>query len=128
MQLLLDTHAFLWFIAGDDQLSSTSRQLIEDTENDIYISVASLWEIAIKVSISKLSLNASYDELIPAQIISNSFDLLPIKFPALTLVSQLPFHHRDPFDRLIIAQAISNDFPIISKDHAFSDYPVELIW
>lgn len=128
MPLLLDTHAFLWFISGDSQLSATARQLIEDTENDIFISVASLWEIAIKVSIGKLILSAPYDELIPAQITANSFDLLPIEFSALALVTQLPFHHRDPFDRLLIAQAISNGFPIITKDRAFSGYSAELIW
>lgn len=128
MEFLLDTHSFLWFISGDSQLSTTSRNLIEDTANDIYVSTASLWEIAIKVSIGKLILEASYDELIPKQIVANSFELLPIKFPALTLVTQLPFHHRDPFDRLIISQAITSELPVISKDRAYSNYSVKLIW
>jgi PIN domain nuclease of toxin-antitoxin system len=128
VRLLLDTHSFLWFIGGDEQLSDVARELITDIDNDVLLSVASLWEIAIKVSIDKLALAKPFEELIPEQIVLNEIEVHPIGLDALSLVAKLPFHHRDPFDRLIIAQAIIGEFPIVSKDGAFAHYPVDLIW
>ena len=128
MKFLLDTHTFLWFIGGDNQLSLYARNLIAEIENDIFLSSASLWEIALKTSIGKLDLGKPFDELIPEQLITNEITLLPIGIQALSVLTKLPFHHRDPFDRLLIAQSIAEKLPIISKDNQFSSYSIDLIW
>ncbi|MFO7678730.1 MAG: type II toxin-antitoxin system VapC family toxin [Chloroflexota bacterium] len=128
MPYLLDTHAFLWFIGGDERLPLNLRTLITDPENDILLSIASLWEIAIKTSLGKLSLGKPFTNLIPTQLAANTISVLPISLAALNLVTELPFHHRDPFDRLIIAQAITENLPILSKDAQFSQYSVTLLW
>lgn len=122
MKLLLDTHVFLWFIMGSSNLTPQARALIEDDKNRKFISVASLWEIAIKSSIGKLSLSAPFDQLIPQQLSLNGFELLPIEIAHLATVTTLPFHHRDPFDRLLIAQAVSEKMPVVSSDAAFDAY------
>lgn len=128
MRYLLDTHTFLWFIGGDERLPASVRALIADIENEIFLSIASLWEIAIKVSLKKLKLGAPFAELFPSQLIKNEITVLPIDFEALNLVSDLPFHHRDPFDRLMIAQALNQNMPIISRDKLFSAYEASLLW
>lgn len=128
MRLLLDTHAFLWFIMGSANLSVDARALIENTANERLLSVAGLWEIAIKTSLGKLTLSAPFDELIPAQLRLNGIDLLNIKVDHLSTLSTLPFHHRDPFDRLIIAQAIVEKLTVISLDGAFDTYGVTRHW
>jgi PIN domain nuclease of toxin-antitoxin system len=128
MRLLLDTHAFLWFIMGSPNLSVNARALIENPANERLLSVASLWEIAIKVSLGKLTLSAPFDELIPAQLKLNGIDLLSIKVDHLSTLTTLPFHHRDPFDRLIIAQAMVEKLPVISIDAAFDTYGVTRDW
>jgi len=128
MRLLLDSHAFLWFIMGSANLSVNARALIEDPANERLLSVASLWEIAIKTSLGKLTLSAPFDELIPAQLKLNGIDLLNIKVDHLSTLTTLPFHHRDPFDRLIIAQAIVEKLPVISLDGAFDAYGVTRHW
>src|SRR5947208_12960492 len=109
MNLLLDTHILLWFITGDSRLSNTSLDFINDARNDKFVSVASLWEIAIKVSNGKLTLSATFDDLFPHQLDINGFELLPVLIAHTSVVSSLPFHHRDPFDRLLVAQAIEGD-------------------
>jgi PIN domain nuclease of toxin-antitoxin system len=128
MKVLLDTHAFLWFIMGSASLSVNARALIEDAGNERLLSVASLWEIAIKTSLGKLTLSAPFDELIPAQLKLNGIDLLNIKVDHLSTLTTLPFHHRDPFDRLIIAQAIVEKLPVVSLDGAFDTYGVTRHW
>ena len=128
MRLLLDTHSFLWFIGGDEQLSDIARELISDIDNEVLLSVGSLWEIAIKVSIGRLTLSKPFEELIPEQLVLNEIAVLPVGLDDLSLIAKLPFHHRDPFDRLIITQAITSELPIVSKDTEFTQYPVELIW
>ena len=128
MRLLLDTHAFLWFIMGSANLSVDARVLIENPANERLLSVASLWEIAIKASLGKLTLSASFGELIPAQLKLNGIDLLNIKVDHLSTLTTLPFHHRDPFDRLVIAQAIVEKLPVISLDGAFDTYGVTRLW
>lgn len=128
MRFLLDTHTFLWFVVGDDSLSTFSRELIENMENELFISVASLWEIAIKVSIGKLILKEPFEQLIPSQINENEFNILQPDLNVLNRVATLPFHHRDPFDRLLIAQAMISEMPLISKDLAFQKYNVTVIW
>ncbi len=128
MKLLLDSHTFIWFIAGDARLSDDARIAIEDLDNDKWISIASIWEIAIKYSIGKLSLSAPFNILIPQQTRKNGFDLLDIKFAHTATITTLPFHHRDPFDRLIISQAIVEGMDVVSIDAAFDKYPIKRIW
>ena len=124
MKLLLDTHIFLWFIMGSLTLSTPARDLIEDEANEKFLSVASLWEIAIKYSLGKLSLSAPFDKLIPHQLSLNGFELLNISMDHVTMVATLPFHHRDPFDRLLIAQAAVEKMPIVSIDAVFDAYSI----
>jgi PIN domain nuclease of toxin-antitoxin system len=128
MQILLDTHAFIWFIEGNNSLSSTARDSILKPENQLYLSIASLWEIAIKLNLDRLSFAEPFEQLIPHQMKLNSIHSLPISLLHLNQLIDLPFHHRDPFDRLLIAQAISEKLPIITRDKSFPDYEVELIW
>ncbi len=120
MRALLDTSAFLWFIGGSDKLSVHAQNVIMDLDNRIVLSMVSLWEVAIKVSLGKLALVKPYEQIIPQQIEENDIELLPIAHNHLTKIIDLPFHHRDPFDRLIIAQAMTEGIPIISPDAAFS--------
>jgi PIN domain nuclease of toxin-antitoxin system len=128
MKLLLDTHTFLWFAAGDRRLSANAKALIEDPHNEAWLSPASLWEIAIKVSIGKLGLIAPFDVVIPQYMNDNDINLLDIAIAHTSAVVALPFDHRDPFDRLIIAQAIVENFSIVSNDTAFDSYPITRLW
>ncbi|MGH8071972.1 MAG: type II toxin-antitoxin system VapC family toxin [Candidatus Entotheonellia bacterium] len=128
MRLLLDTHAFLWFVLGDAQLSNTAKSYILDSAHAKLISPASYWEIAIKVSIGKYILNASYELFTQRGIEGNGFEILPIELKHTVALTTLPFHHRDPFDRLLIAQAMAEQIPIISNDPAFDAYPIMRLW
>jgi len=128
MKLLLDTHTFLWFIMGSPNLSADARALIEDATNEKFFSVASLWEMAIKLSIGKLTLSAPFDVLFPQQLTLNGVDLLGIEIEHAAAVAVLPFHHRDPFDRLLIAQAIAEKMTIVTIDAAFDAYSVTRLW
>ena len=128
MRILLDTHSFLWFIEGSHKLSGKAREIIADFENELLLSVGSLWEITIKTSLGKLELSEPLEELTKNQLKEDEINVLPIELKHLWALKKLPFHHRDPFDRLIVAQGISENLPIISKDSAFSDYDVEIIW
>lgn len=127
MKILIDTHTFLWFINDSQNLSINAVDLLE-AEPDIWISIASLWEIAIKVNIGKLTLPDVYGKFIPEQISRNRIKVMTVTIEHLTIVSQLPLHHRDPFDRLLISQAISENIPIISADVKFDDYGINRIW
>jgi len=126
-QILLDTNAFLYFINDDSVLSDENKSLIE-SQIEILISIASLWEIAIKLSIGKLSLPDTFSNFIPLQLEKNSIDVLPITLIHLEGISSLPFHHKDPFDRLIISQSIEKKIPIMSSDKTFDFYNIERIW
>lgn len=128
MKLLLDTHAFLWFIGGKDELSVHARQLMEDASNERYLSVASLWEMAIKVSIGKLKVPLPLTRLVREHVTGNAIEVLPIEPEHLDEQRKLPFHHRDPFDRLIIAQAIVEEMKLITRDEAFAAYEVRCVW
>jgi PIN domain nuclease of toxin-antitoxin system len=128
MRLLLDTHTFLWFVLGDTQLSSLARGLIEDLGNQKLISPAVYWEIAIKISINKYHLTEPYETFIDRGIRQNGFVILPIEPRHTSILITLPFHHRDPFDRLIIAQAIAEQIPVVGVDTAFNDYPIQRLW
>ncbi len=128
MRLLLDTHTFLWFVSGSTKLSSEARKLIDNPINQPFLSVASLWEMAIKISIGKLSLDIPLGNLIPRHMEISGIDLLPIDLSHTVVVSTLPFYHRDPFDRLMIAQAVVEDMPLVSADPAFDDYAITRLW
>ncbi|MDA3918384.1 MAG: type II toxin-antitoxin system VapC family toxin [Deltaproteobacteria bacterium] len=128
MPALLDTNAFLWFISGSDRLSGNARDYMVDFDNELVLSAASLWEIAIKTSLGKLELLSPFDQLIPVQLQKNAIDVLPIELDHLSVIINLEFHHRDPFDRLIIAQGITEQIPVITSDAMFAKYPVEVIW
>ena len=109
MNLLLDTHAFLWFISGNSKLSSISREEIENPENLKLVSIASLWAIGIKTSLGKLTLQKPFEELIPRQMEINGFELLHIQVGHVAKLTSLPFHHRDPFDRMLISQCLADE-------------------
>ncbi len=126
-QYLLDTHTLIWFIGGNKELSQVARQSIEADDTINFVSIASLWEIAIKISLGKLGLKTPFNQ-INQQILENGFEILPVTFDDTLTVSGLPFHHRDPFDRIIIAQSITNGLNIISKDEIFSLYDVKAVW
>jgi PIN domain nuclease of toxin-antitoxin system len=128
MRALLDTNSFLWFISGSDRLSIDAKNFIADMQNQLVLSAASLWEIAIKISLGKLDLLQPYGQLIPQQLEENDIAVLPLEIGHLNKVIDLPFHHRDPFDRLIIAQALAEGIPVVSSDAVFSQYAVKLIW
>ena len=128
MHTLLDTNSFLWFISGSDRLSNNAQNFIADSSNELVLSVASLWEIAIKISLGKLELLRPFEQLMREQLRENAIDILPIKLAHLSKMIDLPFHHRDPFDRLIIAQALTEGFPVISSDTIFKNYVVEVVW
>lgn len=128
MEYLLDTHTFLWFINGDDQLSEKAKNVIMKPEAVKYVSIATLWEIAIKVNIGKLSLDIGYADL-RQQIIGNGFEILPITFEHAAALIALELYHRDPFDRMIIAQALSEQLTVIGKDENFDKYNgLKLLW
>lgn len=128
MSALLDTNAFLWFISGNDRLSDTARNYITDFNNELSLSIASLWEIAIKTSIGKLELLKPFDQLIPDQLEKNAIDILPVELKHVSAIINLEFHHRDPFDRIIIAQGLTEQISIITSDSFFTKYPVDIIW
>ena len=128
MTLLLDTHTFLWYIWNNPLLSDKSRELIDHEDSVCYVSIASLWEIAIKVSTGKLELTEPFGEYIPNQLTINRFDILPIQVEHTAQIIEMPQHHRDPFDRLIIAQSLVENIPLLSVDVIFDDYGVQRIW
>jgi len=126
--ILLDTHAFLWFVWDDPQLSVTARAAIKDPANRKLVSVASCWEIAIKAGNGKVTLGASADVFVPRELTRNGFQLLEITLAHATAVETLPQHHKDPFDRLLIVQARIEGLPIVSVDAAFDPYGITRIW
>ena len=126
-RFLLDTHAFLWLVQGDPQLSEQARAVICDDGNQLYFSVASIWEIAIKLNIGKLKIGHTIEDIytLLAQL---KIENLPIYRSDLIRYLTLPLHHRDPFDRVIIAQAIERDLVMVSADESFRSYPVQQLW
>lgn len=128
MRLLLDTHTFIWFIINSPRLSLIVKSLIENENNEKLLSAASIWEIAIKQSSGRLSFGIPFKEFLEQQLSVNSIDLLDIKIDHLVVIATLPFHHRDPFDRLLIAQAMVEDLPILSADSSFDAYSINRLW
>lgn len=128
MILLLDTHTFIWYVTDNSRLSRRVLELINDEDNEIFISIASLWEIAIKQSLGKLSFNQQFEVFITQQLSLNDFTLLDITISHLAQVSTLPLHHRDPFDTLLIAQSIVENIPVLSADTIFDAYSIQRFW
>lgn len=127
MNLLIDTHALIWFITDNERLPVKTKKIIEDRENRCYVSVATYWEIAIKNSIGRLDLNTNLKSIF--QVIEDTgFMTLPITTSHILKNAELEFHHQDPFDRIIIAQSISEKLKIVSKDNQFKNYMVSLVW
>lgn len=128
MTLLLDTHSFLWFWWDDPQLSETAKQAICDATNRKLVSTVSCWEIAIKVSLKKLDLGAPYRGFIHQHMVRNNFELLQITDEHLAGLVELPFYHKDPFDRLLVAQSLYEQIPIVSADPQLDAYGITRIW
>lgn len=127
MKVLLDTHALIWFTEGSDKLSLKAKSEIDNKNNSKFISIATLWEIVIKSSKEKLELKRSFVEI--SHFLSiNSIQIINIEIAHLNTLLILPHYHGDPFDRLLIAQAIMEDLTIISTDKHFKNYPVKVIW
>jgi PIN domain nuclease of toxin-antitoxin system len=126
--VLLDTHALLWFLWDDSRLSGPAKSMIEEADNRKLVSVASCWEIAIKVGLGKLDLGEPSRSFLSREIARNNFELLPISLDHATMVEGLGSHHRDPFDRLLIAQALVDGLPLVSADAIFEQYGVSRLW
>jgi PIN domain nuclease of toxin-antitoxin system len=127
MNVLVDTHAFLWFMAGDRQLSRSARRAIDDGHGEWWLSAASVWELSIKSSLGRLTLPAPLDEYI-AEKVQQGLRILAVEWTHAAAVERLPFHHRDPFDRLIVAQAQSERLAVVTKDPAFARYGIRTVW
>jgi PIN domain nuclease of toxin-antitoxin system len=128
MRVLLDTHAFLWFILDDPQLSAAAKAVIEDPANDVEVSPASYWEIAIKIKLDKYRLPQPYQSFMESQIAANDFHILHIEPRHTAQLTTMDLHHKDPFDRLLIAQAMAEQIPIVSGDADFDPYPIRRLW
>lgn len=131
MQYLIDTHVFLWFVGNSKELTQTAKNLIEDEYSEIFISIAGLWEISIKTVVGKLIIKGKYETVID-DVNDNSIQILPINFAHTVEQNRLPFHDRDPFDRIIVSQAITENMNLISADAIFDDYlkakAIQRIW
>jgi PIN domain nuclease of toxin-antitoxin system len=127
MAFLLDSHTFLWFVAADKQLPTSVKDKIEDINQSCFLSAASLWEITIKHQIGKLDLDISLTELFD-YVDRNQIEIIPITYEHLLTLSDLPNHHNDPFDRLIISQAIAEDLIVITRDKLFKKYKIKQQW
>ncbi|MDP9360166.1 MAG: type II toxin-antitoxin system VapC family toxin [Acidobacteriota bacterium] len=128
MKLLLDTHAFLWWIRDDESLGARARKTIANDRNHCFLSMASCWEMAIKKSLGKLEIPEPVDAFVAEQLAANRFTLLSIDLRHVSHVSRLAFHHRDPFDRLMVAQAREEGLAIASADPIFHKYGIERVW
>lgn len=127
MRLMLDTHTLIWFLNGDPKLSQKARNAIENPDNFKIVSIASIWEIAIKISLKKFKFSKGFKSFLEL-IENNGFAVLPLTFEHALTVSNLEFIHRDPFDRLLISQCITDNLKIISKDENISKYDIETLW
>lgn len=126
-RLLLDSHTLIWFFENDLRLSPSSKVLVEDTGNEVFVSIASFWEIAIKKSLSKLTLKKSVGEML-SECANQQIEILSISQQDIEVVETLPFHHRDPFDRIIVAASITRNLEVVSIDNQFDAYPMSRIW
>lgn len=126
-RLLLDSHTLIWFFENDLRLSPSSKVLVEDTGNEVFVSIASFWEIVIKKSLSKLTLKKSVGEML-SECANQQIEILSISQQDIEVVETLPFHHRDPFDRIIVAASITRNLEVVSIDNQFDAYPMSRIW
>ncbi|MGH3089195.1 MAG: type II toxin-antitoxin system VapC family toxin [Rubrobacteraceae bacterium] len=129
MRLVLDTHTLLWYVADDPKLSRRAAELLENIENDALVSVGSLMEISIKISTGKLSIGSPISRFVTEKVEAIGIEILPITPPHLDVLSNLPSHHRDPFDRhVVVAQCVSEDISLLSRDEVLDRYGVERLW
>lgn len=128
MRALLDTHAFLWWITDDKRLSDKARAVISDGANELFFSSASGWEIAIKAGLGRLEVPGDLDRFVADRISRNALQILPIQLSHALHVHKLPNHHRDPFDRILVSQALLEEIPLLSADPQIQRYPVEVVW
>ena len=128
MPYLLDTHTFIWWILDDPRLSARVRAILQQQDNDIFFSIASIWEISIKAQLGRIPFSEDPAVVIPQQIAANGLLVLPIEVPHALQVYRLPLLHRDPFDRMLVAQAMIEDLPLLTSDPLIAQYPVSVIW
>lgn len=128
MRLLLDTHAMLWFTSDDPRLGSRSRSLIADPTHDLLVGVGTCWELAIKISMGKLTLPIAINRFLEATLSNYAIRILAIEPRHLARITTLAFHHRDPFDRLLVAQALEDELQVVSIDSALDAYGIKRIW
>jgi PIN domain nuclease of toxin-antitoxin system len=127
MDILLDTHTFIWYIEGNPKLTEKAREALEMSADKVYLSIISLWEISIKTGKNQLTLQNQFDDLLEV-LDSLQIEILSITFADTKIYRNLPLYHRDPFDRMIISQAISNNLTIIGCDQSFNNYPIQILW
>ncbi len=127
MKLLLDTHVVLWAATNPDELGTEARNLIEDGTQDVLVSVVSAWEIAIKQSLGKLELPTAAEQWLPEVLRRSGFEVAEVGLAAALKVRALPWHHRDPFDRLLVAQALEDGYTFVTRDEAFAAYGVPIV-
>jgi PIN domain nuclease of toxin-antitoxin system len=128
MKVLLDTHTFLWWIIDSPRLSALAREVIRDSDNELFFSAASGWEIAIKAQLGRLQLPDNLEQFIADQLSLNTILALPIQLRHALHVYTLPRHHRDPFDRMLVAQSQIEKLPILTTDSQIAQYEVKIIW
>ncbi len=128
MRVLFDTHAFLWIISNDPRLSPSARDTFSRQENEIILSVASVWEILLKAATGKFPFPQPVGRFLRTELRKTSVTVLPILLQHVLRLEDLPAHHRDPFDRIILAQALEEEIPVVSADPKFRLYPVEVLW
>jgi PIN domain nuclease of toxin-antitoxin system len=128
MKLLLDTHAFIWWDENPSKLSASSRLACSDPNNELMLSTASVWEIQLKRMVGKLTLSKPLRQLLEEQARQNGLEIVPVQVEHILRLELLPFHHRDPFDRILIAQAQAEGWTLVSHDGTFSSYGVPLLW
>lgn len=124
----MDTHAFLWFVLDDQRISNEAKSIIENSKNEIYFSAASAWEIAIKIKLARLKIKGEFETFIIDQLSTNSFVPLSISISHSLYTHRLPQVHKDPFDRIIIAQSKLENLPLISKDREIRKYKIAMVW
>jgi PIN domain nuclease of toxin-antitoxin system len=128
MHYLLDTHTLIWLFENNPQLSDRVKLFVVNESNELFISIASLWEMTIKSSLGKLDLSLPLSELFAQKLVPSDIQILPIQLQHLAILQEFSFHHRDPFDRMIIAQAIAENLTLLSTDQVFKNYQVTCDW
>lgn len=128
MNLLLDSHAFVWWRDEPNNLSPTAFAEISNPNNDVYLSVVTVWELQIKIALNKFTVKGGLEATIKDEQLNNGFQILPVELAHALYLENLPLHHKDPFDRLLISQAIVENMTIVSADKHFANYQVNLLW